>query len=191
MDIDNGSEETKDSLILVLQCHACKTYFISLSPNTTLCDSCERKVGTALKKTRKPYISKQRREREFRSWLTEWTAAYRVRKAGSSTIKDPSTLPSSSKAPTLSPSSLDTEDVTDYWRISQMRRMGGTTYPTADAFFEALRGRVLDQSRALKDGTSDEVLQFCARYSIVAQPRIKALVRLRRVAKRVREIGLQ
>ncbi len=121
----------------------------------------------------RPRFTRHIREREFQQWFSEWTKVYRARKASG-----------------LSMSEHGNEDKTDYWRINEMRREHGTTYPTPEAFLEALQECMSQHKARLQEGRN-EVMQFYGAYSIVAQPRIAAFPRHEKVRERMREIGIE
>ncbi|KAI0769846.1 hypothetical protein C8Q74DRAFT_1271530 [Fomes fomentarius] len=121
----------------------------------------------------RPRVTKHMREREFQQWFSEWTKVYRARKASG-----------------LSMSEHGNEDKADYWRVNEMRREHGTTYPTPEAFFEALRECTSQHRARLREG-QNEVVHFYGAYSIVAQPRIAAFPRHEKVRERMREIGIE
>ena len=185
MDVDNIPRISHPP-DLPLMCATCSVITPRVSSETNLCPLCEKKVGNALaaNKPRKQRMTKRCLEGEFRTWVSQWSSAYRVRKSRGLG------MPSRAVSPPPSPRAPGPEDRTDHWRVDDIRRKGGTVYATADAFFDAVRGSVegVASAREAGDGT---VLQFCGRYSIVAQPRIDALGRLRRVAARMRELGLK
>ena len=99
--------------------------------------------------------------------------------------------PSSSSLVRLAPlPTMENEDLTDLWRVNDMRKKGGSTYPTETAFLDALRECIVSHANARKNG-DDIALDFRGRYSIVAQPRIGPNTRLHKVAKLLRETGLR
>ncbi|KAI0700038.1 hypothetical protein C8T65DRAFT_831710 [Cerioporus squamosus] len=113
-------------------------------------------------------VTKKMREREFRTWFSNWTQAYRER-------------------PELR---TDTEDKTDYWRDEQTRKEGGTVYQTVDDFFAALqRAWINQQIDKARGGT--QVVEFYGAYSIVAQPRINAHNRHEKIRERMRQMGFE
>ena len=158
-------------------------------------------------KPRKKRVSRQARQREFERWFARWTTAHRARRA-------PHRRPDAAEEEEEKEKKRTDgdEDKTDWWRVESMRRQGGVSYATPDAFFAALgdalaRHRemvVTDKGKGILKGKDKSkgkgkggeegaggVLTFFGGYSIVAQPKISATARLDKLVGRMEEIGFR
>ena len=118
------------------------------------------------------HITKGTRRKEFKHWFGEWAEAYRARKVSHSEAKDD-------------------EDKTDYWRFEEVRKQHGTTYQTAEAFFDALQECVVAHRERTRAGGAVEVMDFYGAYSIVKQPRITEYARHEKVRERMCKMGFE
>ncbi|KAI9057460.1 hypothetical protein FKP32DRAFT_1348061 [Trametes sanguinea] len=116
---------------------------------------------------RRPRMTKQRREREFRQWFDTFLEDYTVKKAAGTTTPNAGS---------------------EY--VEYLRTAGGTAYTTADEFFAALATHVRAHQRSLAEGKKGVMPKFFGAFSIVAQPRINYESRAEKVKDRLRGIGL-